>query len=378
MDPNKQNTIAEPLQRSHMPTDYAISLKNYTDNFTVQIPKDFGPSQSLAGFEDTYRNIIDYIVRITHRIWDDRDIEYIRSCYAMNSRVFDDFGLQIGNQKIVTDTRHTIGAFSDMAVPAKEVIWAGDDRVGFHTSHRTSLHGTNDGDSKYGPATGKQIDVLVIANCVSKGNDIFLEHVLYNTGAMLKQLGIDPMAEAARLVKNPLPGWPRDQKTWDALRKEGGASKPLSITEPVAGFDPDRFTRMLHDRIWNRSDMNTLADCFASNLVFEGPTDRKVSGVKAYREFAADLKNSFPEMTLQIDEVYWMGNESEGYAVSTRWSAEAQHEGSGLYGEPTGAACQIWGITQQEIIDGRVCREWMLFNEFDVMMQIAAARKQSL
>ena len=358
-----------------MPTDFSISLQNYTDSFTVRMPKDFGPSQSLEGFEDTYRNIIDYIMRITYRIWEDREVAYILSCYAPNSRVFDDYGLQIGNEKIVTDTRHTIAAFSDMKVPAEEVIWAGDDDLGFHTSHRTILSGTNDGDSKYGPATGKKIYVLVIANCVAKGNDIFLEHVLYNTGAMLKQLGIDPMAEAARLAKNPLPGWPRDQKTWDALRHEGGSATPLSVSDPVAGFDPDHFARMLHDRIWNQGDVDALADSYANKVVFEGPTDRKFSGVRAYHEFVIGIKDCFPDMNLQVDEVYWMGNDTEGYRVSTRWSAEARHDGSGLYGEPTGAACQIWGITQQAIKDGRVFREWLLFNELDVMMQIAAARQ---
>jgi hypothetical protein len=71
----RQEYIAEPLQRRHMPTDFSISLKNYTDNFTVRIPKDFGPSQSLVGFEETYRNIIDYIVRITYRIWEEREVD---------------------------------------------------------------------------------------------------------------------------------------------------------------------------------------------------------------------------------------------------------------------------------------------------------------
>jgi len=51
-----------------MPTGYAISLARYTNRGTdkeKRIPDDFGPAQSMRGFEDTYRNIIDYIVRIT-------------------------------------------------------------------------------------------------------------------------------------------------------------------------------------------------------------------------------------------------------------------------------------------------------------------------
>ena len=82
---NARSRQAVALSRRHMPTDYKISLARYTSPGTpeeTRIPKDFGPRQALAGFEETYRNIIDYIVRITYRIWEDRDVEYIRATYA--------------------------------------------------------------------------------------------------------------------------------------------------------------------------------------------------------------------------------------------------------------------------------------------------------
>ena len=88
---------ALPLSRSNMLSGYEISLKHYTDNHSVRIPKDLGPRQSLKGFDPAYRNIIDYIVRITYRIWetDDREVDYIGQCYAPNSVVFDDYGLSL-------------------------------------------------------------------------------------------------------------------------------------------------------------------------------------------------------------------------------------------------------------------------------------------
>ncbi|MCY4566607.1 MAG: hypothetical protein OXE40_19265, partial [Gammaproteobacteria bacterium] len=137
--------IAEPLSRRHMPADHSVSLANYTRRGTpdeVRIPDEYGPPQSLRGFEETYRNIIDYIVRITYRIWEGRDVEYIRDTYSDTSQVYDDYGLQLGDAKIVADTYHTTGAFSDIQLIADEIVWAGDDEVGFHTSHRTIIRGT--------------------------------------------------------------------------------------------------------------------------------------------------------------------------------------------------------------------------------------------
>ncbi|MGA0295521.1 MAG: hypothetical protein ACO3OL_16655 [bacterium] len=47
--------------------------------------------------------------------------------------------------------------------------------------------------------------------------------------------------------------------------------------------------------------------------------------------------------------------------------------GDGIYRQPTGRACQIWGITQWLVKDGLIEKEWQLFNEFDLMMQIVSA-----
>lgn len=367
---------AKPLGRTHMPTGFDISLREYTKDGAHRIPPYLGPSQPLAGFDPEYRNIIDYIVRITYRIWETRarEVEYIEACYSDDSVVYDDYGLQRGNAKIVGDTHHTTGAFPNIILNAEEVIWAGDDEIGFHTSHLTRIVGTNTGPSKYGDATGAEVGVMVIANCVARGNDIFLEHVLYNTSAMLKQLGLDLWKEADRLADDPFPGWPRSPETWDRLRADGRPDQPLHIAEPVDGFDPDAFARATHDNIWN-GDCSALDKDYATDLPFEGTTDRKFTGVDAYRAYVAELREAFPDMQHQVDEVYWMGNDSDGYLISTRWSADATHAGGGLYGDPTDQPCQIWGITQQRVRNGKVEQEWQLFNEFDVMIQIAKARK---
>ncbi len=364
---------ALPLQRPDMPVDHHVSLENYTSGRTTRIPKDLGPAQSLQGFDPTYRNIIDYIVRITYRIWEtnDREVEYIGECYSLDSQVFDDYGLQLGNQKIIVDTHHTTSAFPDIILDAEEVIWAGNDQIGFHTSHLTRISGTNTGSSRYGNATGKTVNFLVLANCVALQNDIFLEHVLYNTSAMLQQLGIDPWEESARLVKNPPAGWPRSQENWDQLRSATSPAIPISQAEPITGFDPDTFTREIHDNVWN-GNQSAIINSYTENLLFEGATERIFSGRTAYRHYVNELRSVFPDLQLQVDEVYWMGNELDGWLISTRWSAEGTHLGKGIYRSPSGKTCQMWGITQWQVLNGIVQKEWQLFNELDLMMQILA------
>jgi predicted ester cyclase len=367
-----------------MPTDYRVSLDSYVGRKAYgcgyvegerRIPTDYGPAQSMRGFEATYRNIIDYIVRITYRIWEDREVEYIQDTYLDSSHVFDDYGLQRGNRKIIDDTHHTTGAFSNIRLIADEIVWAGDDEVGYHTSHRTLIRGTNDGVSKYGPATGRDVDVLVIANCVALENEIFLEHVLYNNSSLLLQLGLNLEDTAGRMAEAPPVGWPRGAATWEALRGAARPRQPLYLAEPIDGFDVDRFARETLDALWNLRDYDALNDRYLSSFAMQGATGRCLNGAAEYADMLSALHRAFPDLELQVDEVYWMGNDKDGYLTSERWSATGTHRGAGLYGEPSGCEVQLWGITQQQIIGGRIVKEWMLFNELDLMMQIAAARQ---
>ena len=381
---NGMPKVALPLGREHMPVDYQISLDGYLGRTGIgggfqknenRVPSDFGPTQSMRGFEKTYQNIIDYIVRITYKIWEDRDVGYIADTYSDNSKVYDDYGLQRGNQKIIADTHHTTGAFSNIQLIADEVVWAGNDEIGFHTSHRTIIRGLNDGDSKYGPATNRNVDVLVIANCVALGNEIFLEHVLYNNSSLLQQLGLELNPMAGQMSLAAPAGWPRNDATWRELRSATSPQNPLSESSPVTGFDVDKFVRNNFDKIWNDNDYEMIAVAYADNFTFQGPTDRVSIGARPYQEFLATLKSAFPDLILQVDEVYWMGNERQGFLTSERWSATGTHTGASIYGPASACEVQIWGITQHKIINGRIVSEWMLFNELDLMMQIEAARQ---
>jgi len=108
-----------------------------------------------------------------------------------------------------------------------------------------------------------------------------------------------------------------------------------------------------------------------ADFAFEGTTERTFNGHAAYVSYINELRTAFPDLTLQVDEVHWMGNESDGWLDSTRWSAEGTHSGGSHYRTPTGKACQIWGITQWRVENEKIAQEWQLFNELDLMMQVS-------
>ncbi len=357
-----------------MPVDFSISLDSYvrggTDRFLLEPPAGL-PPQSMRGFDPTYVNIVDYIVRITHRIWEQKDIGYIYDVYSHDCSVWDDFGLQYGRDKIVADTVHTNNALPDIRLVADEVIWAGNDEIGFRTSHRAVILGHHNGWSRYGAPTNRKVRLWCIANCVARDNEISIEHVLYNTGSLIQQLGLN-LFDFARTLgrKEALTATPTDFTSSEPHRLPGQGKPVMLSSDLLADGDIESFARAFYQNVWNRRMLGELERCCAPGILLHAVTDREFEGLGHYRHFVLSILAMFPDLAIQVQEVYWMGNADDGFRVSVRWSGEGTHRGYGVYGEPTGRGVHLWGISQWCIEQGRIQEEWMMLNELALLAQI--------
>lgn len=360
------------LADAQMPKDFSVSLAAYTkggtDRFLSRAPEHL-PRQIMTGFDPTYVDIIDYIVRITHRIWEEKDIGYIYDTYAHDCRVWDDVGLQYGRDKIVADTVHTNAAIPDIRLVADEVIWAGDAATDFHTSHRTIIIGTNTGWSRWGAPTGRPVRLLCMANCVARANEIHTEHVAYDTAMLLKQMGLDVIA-AARVAAEARLDKDRPAFLGAEPARLPGQGKPPRPTIPSPGDDLRGFVGAAFDRIWNGRDLSAMATIYDPGVDVEMSTGRAFSDLGQLRAHVLAMLAMFPNLALRVDDLYWMGDPRSQCLVAIRWGAVGHHRGNGPYGPPTGREVHLWGITQWHIENGRVRREWTTFNEFGILMQL--------
>lgn len=355
-----------------MPRNFDVSLSTYvkggTDGFLARRPERL-PRQKMAGFDPDYVDIIDYIVRITHRIWEQKDIGYIYESYSHDCRVWDDVGLQYGRDKIVADTVHTNAAIPDIRLVADEVIWAGSQDAGFHTSHRAMILGSNTGWSRWGAPTGRPVRLLCIANCVAHSNEIHTEHVAYDTVMLLKQLGVN-IVEAARIAAEARLDPERPALVGAEPLRLPGQGKPARPQIPSPNDDMRAFVLTVFQRIWNGRDFSAMADVYDPAVEVEMSTGRTYHDLGQLRAHVLGLFAMFPNLAVRVDDLYWMGNARDGFLVAVRWGAVGHHRGHGPYGPPTGREVHIWGITQWHIENGRVRREWTAFNEFGILMQI--------
>jgi predicted ester cyclase len=356
-----------------MPSDFSIAVRPGAGATLGGVNYGGERRQSMEGFEDTYTDIVDYIVRITHRIWEDQDIGYIYDTYAQGCRLYDDSGVKFGVERLIDGTTQSTNTFPDCRHYADDVIWAGSDTEGFVTSHRAINIGHHTGPWRWGPPTGRRLETWVMANCVVWQNEIYEEWVLYNTAAKLQQLGIN-VAEAARTYAREGGLVPVSERpSSEALRLVGGR-KPIALPEPdnKAGFDVEGSVRALWHNVFNRRDLSAIDRFYAENVRWHGTTNRTGYGRSDVRAMARSLLATFPDLGVQVDEVYWMGNDTDGYSISVRWSGAGTHRGFGLYGKPTGRRAHLWGMSQLYVMHGRIVEEWSLFNEFDVIAQLVS------
>ncbi|MFN3267001.1 MAG: ester cyclase, partial [Deinococcales bacterium] len=147
--------------------------------------------QNLSGFDPDYSDIVDYIIRCTHKIWEEKAVGLIYTHYSHNCPIYMTDTTIYGREAVVEGTLKTLAAFPDVRLHGDEVIWSGNDQDGFHSSHRITWTARNTGYSVYGAPTNRRILRRGIAHCVVKENRIIEEWLVRDELALVRQLGFD-------------------------------------------------------------------------------------------------------------------------------------------------------------------------------------------
>jgi predicted ester cyclase len=326
--------------------------------------------QSLHGFDDDYTDIVDYIIRCTHKIWEEGGIGLIYTHYAHNVTVWTTSGRTYGRESLVESTLHSLAAFPNRRLYGDEVIWSGNDRDGFHTSHRLTSTAKNTGYSWYGPPTGHTATWCSIANCLVKENRIVEEWVVSDTLGLLLQLGFDQRATLEKFVQASHRSDARPRE-YSLPERVIGQTTPVILPPKTAdGFDVEDFVRRSFHEIWNWRLLNKIDDYYALDYVCHTTCERHLRGRGHFKAFVLTLLGAFSDAVMSIEHFYFMGNDADGYRTMTRWNLQGTHKGAGPYGEPTGQPFYLMGISQHTVKDGRFVEEWTYFDEVALLQQL--------
>jgi predicted ester cyclase len=346
-------------------------LSTYPDISTIMAGAGGPRRQSMRGFDPDYVDIVDYIVRCTHKIWEEGGMGLLYTHYRHNALVHTAYGTTYSREAMLTASINFLSAFPGRRVYADDVIWTGNDQDGFHTSHRVTTMGRNTGHSNFGPPTGRSVNFRVIANCLVKENCIVEEWLVRDGLAMVRQLGLDEHKVVdAMVAADEYAGVAPSYGPTERVRGQTAPpTLPPARSEP---FDIETFVRGSQHEIWNWRAFNKIVDYYVPNYLCNTSSNRSIYGLGDFQAYVMAFIVAFPDAYFGIDHLYFLGDDERGYRVATRWSLTGTHDGPGVYGKPTGKPIHIMGITHHLIQNGKYVQEWTVFDELALLKQLRA------
>ncbi|MDX0403599.1 ester cyclase [Sinorhizobium medicae] len=349
-----------------------VERRDYTELAPVDRPR----SQSLDGFDEIYTDIVDYIVRCTHRIWDERDIGLIYTHYTHNCVLYGTLGTIYNREDVVRDTIQRLVSLPERRGMATQVLWSGNDVEGFYTSHLVTGSGRHTQYGHFGPPTGRTFVARTIADCMIHRNKIYREWVVADTMAIIKQLGLDPHAFAGKLARSSFDKGLFSLDIGENRRLLGQYPPEAEADVSIAHNDIEAHTlRWLHE-VFNGRMFGRIKDVYAPTCQYHGPLMKELYGVAAVTHQHLGLIGSIPDAAYSAQHICSNPCEEGGVKVAVRWLMEGHHLGYGILqdlGEPTGARLQVMGMTHYHYKDGKIVDEWNVYDELSLLVQVKLA-----
>jgi len=346
-----------------------VERRDYRDLAPTDRPR----SQSMDGFDDIYTDIVDYIIRCTHKIWDERDIGLIYTHYTHNCVLYGTTGNIYNREDIVRDTIQRLVSFPERRGMGTQVIWNGNDKDGFYTSHLVTGSGRHTQYGHLGQPTGRPFVSRTIADCMIHRNMIYREWVVADQMAIIKQLGLDPNHFAMRTAKQKFDAGLTSLDIGENRRFLGQTRPAEKADLSLAHNDIEVQTvEMLHE-VFVKRMFGKIAEVYAPTAQYHGPLMKELYGVAAIIHQHLGLIGSLPDASYEIQHVASNPCEEGGTKVAVRWVMEGHHLGYGILGElgdPTGKRVQVMGMSHYHWKDGKIVDEWTVYDELSLLVQV--------
>lgn len=346
-------------------------------DFVDLVPEDRPRVQSMDGFDDCYTDIVDYIVRCTHKIWDERDVGLIYTHYTHNIVLYLPTSTIYNREDVVRDTMERLVSLPERRGMATHVIWNGNDRDGFYTSHLVTGSGRHTQYGKYGAPTGRAFSSRTIADCMIHANKIYREWVVADQMAIIRQLGLDPVAFADKIAQTRLDAGHKGLDIGETGLMLGQYPPAETPDLSIANNDLERDTlRWLHD-VFNRKMFGRIREVYAPTVMYHGPLMKELYGTASVTHQALGLAAAFPDAVFAPQHIASTPCVEGGTKVAVRWVMEGHHLGHGgleALRTPTGKRVQVMGMSHYHYKDGKIVDEWTVYDELSLLVQVRLAQ----
>lgn len=318
-----------------------------------------GEVQNLPGFKLGHKNIVDFILKITEEIWEEKNIDYIYDTYEKDIVIHSGARVINGVDEVIKGTYNTLKSFPDRKMGGETVVWSVDENGNFYSSHRIGSNATNLGSTVYGEATGKKIFFRTIADCHISENKIFEEWLVRDNLHLVKQLGFDPVEMAKR--DGRYKDYPIDisPNGTDILQEE----RALNVSKA------NDLVISLFKEVWKKRDFKNLDQYYADSAILYAICEEDVTTKSGLQNYFENLISCFPQAEISLERIS-SNKKGNGYEVAARWKMKGEHKGQGFFGVPSGKSVSLPIISHYFVQDGKIAKEWLVFDGFDALCQI--------
>ncbi len=356
--------------------DPAAVLQVERRDFAQLVPTDRPRVQSLRGFDPEYTDIVDYIIRCTHRIWDERDVGLIYTHYTHNCVLYGVLGSVYERESVVRETIQRLVELPDRRGMAIQVIWRGNDVDGFYTSHMTNGTGRHTEYGIWGKPTGRTYTTRTVADCMILENKIYREWVVRDNMGLYLQLGLDPHELADKLARQKIANGETMLQLSENRRMIGQYPPEAQADVSLAHDDGEaEILRWLYT-IYNQRMFGTIEKVYAPTCQWHGPLMRELYGPASVLHQTMRLVALMPDCVFVPQHICSIDSEEGGRKYAVRWIMDGHHLGYGALGAPSGHRLFVMGVTHFHVIDGKIVDEWVLYDEFSMLVQIRMAELQ--
>lgn len=335
-----------------------------------------GRRQPMKGFDEEFVDIVDYIVRITYRIWDEKNVDLCKRYYADNCIIETLGGDVKGVETVIANTWKTLDGWPDRTLDADNVVWSGDENSGYYSSHLITSHMTNTGTSEFGPPTGKTARIRTIADCLCLENKVIEEWLMRDNLGLVQQMGLNGLQIASSQAA-------KDHEEQNSLRslhlqrheKTTKNQTPIGLSIPdFPEKNPEEFVTALFSNLWNDNGLDMVSEFYDFRAGFEGPAGRNLYGAKQIAGYISSIKKTFPDLKVSVDHVGCIPYLDGAKDIAVRWTLAGTHTNDGIYGAPSNGPIYILGGSHFRVMNGRIRNEWTVFDELAVLRQIERNR----
>lgn len=326
------------------------------------------PRQMLDGFDPVYRDIVDYIVRCTHRIWEEKNVGLCRTHYSPDCQLHTLAGPAVGAEVVTQNTISALTAYADRVVMAEDVIWSEDEAGTYYTSHRIMSRSTHFGDEAgIGPATMRGSGTTTIADCKVVANRIVEEWLVRDNLRALWQVGADPRALALSQAEADRSG---DQARHDwrtAMIKEVHGNPSVAVP---TGHPAELPAAMLKAAFVD--DMyGSAAEVLSPAAEIHWPSNRRGFGRGYWTGCMMQLRAMLHDCRYRLQHIAARPLPHGDVAVALRWSIVGWHNGIGPWGEPSGRMILLMAVSHFRLREGAIVEDITVFDEVSALRQAA-------